>query len=48
MIRSCAVRGFRIAMVIFNMQFKELNDINLLGVSTNVASKEEYVTNVEG
>ena len=28
-IRSCTIRGFRITMIIFDMKFKGLKDINL-------------------
>jgi len=46
-VRSYAIREFRIVMIMVDPQFKALKDRNLIGVPFNVASKEEYVHSIE-
>ena len=45
-IRSHAVRCFRAALLVVDIQFKPLKDRNLLDIVINVVSKEEHVTKV--
>ena len=37
-----AVRGFKVLLIVADMKFKSLNDYNNLGVSINIASKNEH------
>ena len=45
--RSYALRGFRISMIVVEIQFKSLKDRNLLGIVVHVVSKEEHESKVE-
>ena len=44
---SYAVRGFRITLIIVDIQFKILKDRNAVGVTFNVVSRGEYVPKIE-
>ena len=46
-VRSYAIRGFRIVMIMVDPQFKASKDRNLIGVPFNIASKEEHVYSIE-
>ena len=46
-IRSHAVRGFCMALLVVDAQLKLLKDRNLLDVATNIVPKEEHVTKIE-
>ena len=46
-IRSYAIRGFRITMILVDMQCKALKDRNLIGVAFNVVSRDEHVPKIE-
>ena len=45
--QSCTVRGFLIALLVVDTQFKLLKSRNFLGVALNVVFKEEYTTKVK-
>ena len=46
-LRSYAVRGFRVVMIAVDLQFQSLKDRNRVGAPFNVHSTEEHVHNIE-
>ena len=46
-IRSYAVRGFRVVVIGVHMKLKALKDCNECRVVFNVVSKDEHVPNIE-
>ena len=46
-IQSCALRGFKVVIVLVDMQLKCLKDQNKIGVPVNVISTGEHVKRIE-
>ena len=47
MIRLCALRGFKVVLVLVYVQFKCLKDRNKLGFLVNVISRGEHDKQIE-